>query len=112
VHEEIIFTGNISRMVADKPECERSAESLRRLGAKVQAANITATPLLRWWLRRCGYDLVKTGRGLIGLSNSLALTDDSRTLHISSIQTGLKLPRDYNDDHLRRVVDQMQRPHL
>lgn len=73
VHEEIIFT------------CDKAQESLRRLGAKVHATNDVTTwlPLpwhatnviaslpLRWYLSKTGYDLVKAGGGLIGLSNSM-----------------------------------------
>jgi hypothetical protein len=35
VHEEIIFTGNISPMVAGTADHLKAVESLRRLGAKV-----------------------------------------------------------------------------
>ena len=98
VHEEIIFTGNVDAMVEHKANYDKAVESLRRLGAKVQATNVSVSSLpfvpLRWFLSKQGYDLVRAGRGLIGLSNSLASTDDSRAHHINSIQTGLKLPRD------------------
>ncbi len=98
VHEEIIFTGNIGPMVADH---SRAVESLRRLGAKVQAMNenVSISSLwlvflpLRWFLSKQGYDLRKASRGLIGLSNSLALTDDSRAHQMNSIQAALKLPQ-------------------
>jgi hypothetical protein len=93
VHEELIFTGNIGAMVAGKPEHENAVDSLRRLGAKVQATNVSATPPLRWFFGILGYDLVKAGRSLIGLSNSLAETDDIRRHHTNSIQNGLRLPR-------------------
>jgi hypothetical protein len=112
VHEEIIFTGNLGPMVANKPDCEKAVETLRRLGAKVQATYIKALPPLRWWFSIWGYNLVQAGRGLIGLSNSLILTDDSRVLHINSIQVGLKLPRDYLDEHLHHVTGQILRPRL
>jgi hypothetical protein len=54
VHEEVIFTGNIGPMVAHKPDYERAVESLRRLGAEVQATNIAAVPPLRWLFSICG----------------------------------------------------------
>ena len=51
VHEEIIFTGNIGPGPGyDKSACDKAQESLRRLGAKVQATSITASRLLRWYL--------------------------------------------------------------
>jgi hypothetical protein len=64
VHEEIIFTGNIGHMVAGTSDYDKAVDSLRRLGAKVQATNITALPLLRRCLSNAGYDLVKAGGGL------------------------------------------------
>jgi hypothetical protein len=98
VHEEIIFTGNIDPMVAGEADHLKAFESLRRLGAKLQAMNENISSLrlvflpLRWFLSKQGYDLRRAGRGLIGLSNSLALTDGSRAHQINSIQAGLKLP--------------------
>ena len=85
VHEEIIFTGNIGPMVAGTPNHDKAVESLRRLGAKVQAmnANVSVSSLpfvflpLRWFLSMQRYDLRRAGRGLVGLSNSLA-TEDGR----------------------------------
>ncbi len=99
VHEEIIFRGNIGPMVEGKPDFDKAVELLRRLGAKVQAMNenvsVSSLPLvylpLRWFLSKQGYDLRRAGRGLIGLSNSLA-SHDSRAPHTSSIQAALKLP--------------------
>jgi hypothetical protein len=106
VHEEIIFTGKIDAMVAGAKH-DKAADSLRRLGAKVQAANVSASRPLAWFLSVFGYDLPKAGGGLIALSNSLASTDGSRALHTNSIQAALKLPRDYTDDYLRSVVRKM-----
>ena len=81
VHEEVIFTANIGVMVAEKPEHAKAVESLRRLGAKVQATNASAWRPLRWFIGRLGYDLVKAGRSLIALSSSLAKTPDIRRPH-------------------------------
>jgi hypothetical protein len=50
VHEEVIFTGNIGPMVAGTPVYDKAVDSLRRLGAKVQATNITASGPIRWYL--------------------------------------------------------------
>jgi hypothetical protein len=107
VHEEIVFTGNIGTMVAGTANYDKAVNSLRRLGAKVQATNVSASRPLAWFLSVFGYDLPKAGGGLIGLSNSLASTDGSRALHINSIQAALKLPRDYTDDYLRSVLRKM-----
>jgi hypothetical protein len=107
VHEEIIFTGNVGAMVTDTPAYDKAVDSLRRLGARVQAANVSASKPLRWFLSRAGYDLHKAGGGLIGLSNSLITTDGSRALQTNSIQVGLRLPRDYDDELLRQVVERM-----
>lgn len=65
----------------------KAVHSLRRLGAKVDPTNITASCLLRWCLSKAGYVLVKAGSGLIGLSNSLAdnPTDAFRAIHTNSI---------------------------
>jgi hypothetical protein len=61
VHEELIFTGNMGEINAGKPEHEKARDSLRRLGAKVQATNVSATPPLRWFFGVLGYDLVEGG---------------------------------------------------
>ncbi len=112
VHEEVIFTGNVGPMFAGTPVYEKAVDSLRRLGAKVHATNITASSLLRWYLPRAGYDLVKAGGGLIGLSNSLADNpgDAFRANHTNSIQVGLKLPREYLPEYLRQILEQKLRP--
>ena len=75
----------------------------------MQATNVSAQQPLLWLLLKCGYDLTKAGSNLIGLSNSLALTDDSRALHIDRIQEALRLPRDYTKDYLRHVVAQKRK---
>ena len=118
VHEEVIFTANLNPIAAETPRYDKAydnaAESLRRLGAKVQATNVTATRPLRWFLSKQGYDLVDAGKNLIGLSNSLAMPD--RAHHIDKIQAALKLPREYETDYLnelrrqklQRVADERQ----
>ncbi len=105
VHEEIVFTANVGAMVAGTASYDKAVDSLRRLGAQVQATG--ASHPIAWLLSVLGYDLVKAGGGLIGLSNSLASTDGSRALHIDRIQAGLKLHRDYTEDYLRSVVQRM-----
>jgi hypothetical protein len=92
VHEEVIFTGNIDPMVAGKPEHAKAVESLRRLGAQVQATDVAAVRPLRWFLSVRGYDLTRASRSLIGLSNSLAETHDIRLPRTNSVLTGLRLP--------------------
>ena len=89
----------------EKPAYEKAVESLRRLGAKMHSTNVTASSLLRWYLSIFGYDLAKAGGGLIGLSNSLTSnTDDwDRASQTNSIQVGLRLPRDYSDEHLHLI---------
>jgi hypothetical protein len=94
VHEEMIVTGNIGKMVAGTADHFKAVETLRRLGAKVQATNVSLSSLpfvpLRWCLSTWGYDLRRAGRGLIGLSNSLVEGD--RAAETSVIQAALKLP--------------------
>jgi hypothetical protein len=107
VHEEIVFTANVGVMRAGTAEYDKAVDSIRRLGAKVQATKVSASLPLGWFLSIFGYDLAKAGGSLIGLSNSLASTDGSRALHTNSIQAGLKLPRDYTDDYLRHVIEQI-----
>jgi hypothetical protein len=112
VHEEIIFTANIGRMAAGTV-CDKAQESLRRLGAKLNAGNATASYLLRRYLSKAGYDLVKAGDGLIGLSNSLAddPSDFPRARCTNSIQVGLNLPRDRNDEAMRLLKEIWDRRH-
>ena len=93
VHEEIIFTNNVGKMVEHTDDYDRAVESLRRLGARVQAMNahvsVASLPFvflpLRWFLSMQGYDLASAGRGLIGLSNSLAQTGGGRAHETKSI---------------------------
>jgi hypothetical protein len=90
VHEEIIFTGNANPMTVGTTIYTKAQEALRRLGARVQATDVTAPRLLRWFLSKWGYDLTTAGRDLIGLSNSLNLPE--RHLHVDRIERALKLP--------------------
>jgi hypothetical protein len=120
VHEEIIFTGNIGPGPGyDKAAYDKAQESLRRLAAKMNstnataATNITALRLLRWYLSRNGYDLAKAADGLMGLCNSLAddPSDFLRARYTNSIQMGLNLPRDRNDESLRLLKETWDRRH-
>jgi hypothetical protein len=113
VHEEIIFTGNVGPMAAGTSAYDKAEDSLRRLGAKVHATNVTASLPLRWYLSKAGYDLVKAGGGLFGLCNSLAdnPSDLFRAGHTNSIQVGLNLPRDRNDESLRLLKETWERRH-
>jgi hypothetical protein len=94
VHEEIIFTGNIGPMVEHTANYDKAFESLRRLGARMQATNVSLSSLpfvpLRWFLSKQGCDLRKAGRSLIGLSNSLVEGDCAA--ETSLIRAALKLP--------------------
>jgi hypothetical protein len=111
VHEEIVYTRNIGGRVEgevnyDEAAHDKAVDSLRRLAAKVLATEASAWFLLRRFLAVRGYDLVKAGGGLIGLSNSLASTDGSRAVHRDSIQDALKLPRD-RTEHYLHVIQEM-----
>jgi hypothetical protein len=108
VLEEMIFKANVDRIVEGTPAYWTAVESLRRLGAKVQATDVTASPLLRWFLSKWGYDLATAGRNLIGLSNSLNLS--GRHLHADRIEKGLRLPRTSSDDFLDMIKVEMQHP--
>lgn len=111
VHEEIVFTGNIGLMTAHHKESyDQAVNSLRRLGAKIQATKVSATPLLRWFLLKNGYDLVTAGSNLIGLSNALNVYDD-RAIHVNRIQIALNLQRDYTDDDIQQVIERKRNPH-
>jgi hypothetical protein len=122
VHEEIIFTDNVGPMSAHTADYDKAVDSLRRLGAKMQAMDASVRiPLaqawllslaqapLRWFLSRLGFDLAKAGDNLIGLSN--ALTAVGRPLHVDRIEVALKLPRSSTDDYLQDIREQMRRPH-
>jgi hypothetical protein len=108
VDEEIIFTGNVAPIDVKDPRYRVVSDSLRRLGAKVLTTNKTESPLLRRVLSKQGYDLVKAGNSLIGLSNSLV---DSHPAHrvgyTDMIQVGLKLPRDSSPEFLREMKEQI-----
>jgi len=111
VHEEIVYTGNVGAMVAETPAFDKAVDALRRLGAKVQATAVTDSVILHWFLAKCGYDLHKAGRGLIGLSNTLHMQQDgSRAVQTNWVQVGLKLPRDYDDAALRAIEEQIRNP--
>ena len=58
MREEVTFTGNIG---PGTHVDEKAVESLRRLGAKVQATNI----LLRWRLSKAGYDTTLSRRATV-----------------------------------------------
>ena len=110
VHEEMILhTANIDTMTPPGLAYVEAVVSLRRLGAKVQAVNSTASGLLRWFLFIRGYDLPEAGHGLIGLSNSLHREDRFLAIHKNSIQMGLKLPRDFNDEQIARMENKSLR---
>lgn len=108
VLEEMIFTANVNEIVEGTPAYWNAVEALRRLGAKVQATEVTASPLLRWFLSKWGYDLAIAGRNLIGLSNSLNLS--GRHLHADQIEKGLRLPRTSSSDCLEMIKEEMWHP--
>ncbi len=101
VFEELVFIANINSITEEPPT--QAEQTIRRLGAKVQATDLSASFLLRWFLRICQYDLDLAGRNLIGLSNSLGAL--GRHVHIDRIEKGLKLPRTSSDDFLKDVKE-------
>jgi hypothetical protein len=107
VHEEMVFTANIGPMMGhDKEAYDKAVESLRRLGAKMQAMNVSATNQLRWFFNYCELDLATAGGNLIGLSNALSPLEtsyDDRVPHINKIQIALRLPRTYTDDDVKQA---------
>jgi hypothetical protein len=107
VLEEMIFTGNVNKIVEGTPTYWTAVESLRRLGAKVQATDVTALLPLRWFLSKWGYDLTTAGSNLIGLSNSLNLS--GRHLHADRIEKGLRLPRTSSDEFLDGIKEGIRR---
>src|SRR5579864_6571056 len=111
VHEEIVYTGDISGYQFEdekqRPVFLEAVENLRRLGAKVQAMNVSATESLRLFLSKRGYDLKLAGGGLIGLSNSLHARDGNRLVQTNAVQKGLELSRDYSDEQIRDTTARM-----
>ena len=77
------------------------------------ATNVIASLPLRWYPSKTGYDLVKAGGGLIGLSNSMGddPSDFHRATYTNSIQVGLNLPRDRNDQSMRLLKETWDRRH-
>jgi hypothetical protein len=106
VLEEMIFTANVNQIVEGTPAYWTAAESLRRLGAKVQATDVTAPPLLRSFLSKWGYDLTTAGSNLIGLSNSLNLR--GRHVHADRIEKGLRLPRTSTNEFLDTIKEEIR----
>jgi len=107
VLEEMFFTANVDD--ENMTVYESAKESLRRLGAKVQATDVRALRPLRWFLSKWGYNLGMAGSGLIGLSNSLNVS--GRHLHADKIEKGLRLPRTSADEFLDEVKQEIRNPH-
>ena len=106
VLEEMAFTANVND--ENMTVYKSAVESLRRLGAKVQATDITALPLLRWFLSKRGYNLGVAGSNLIGLSNSLNVS--GRHLHTDKIEKGLRLPHTSTAEFLDAVKQENRHP--
>jgi hypothetical protein len=106
VLEEMIFTANVND---EKMQVYgKSVESLRRLGAKVQATEVTATPLLRLCISKLGYNLSVAGSNLIGLSNSLNVP--GRHIHADKVEKGLRLPLTSTAEFLSAVQEELRQP--
>lgn len=107
VHEELVYTGNIGLMDLQNAErrekFEEAVERLRRLGAQVQAMDVGMISLVRKILVWTGFNLTQSGRGLIGLSNSLHTQDGSRALHSYAIEKAFKLPSDYTAEMIEDI---------
>lgn len=106
VLEEMIFSANIDALSEGLPIYKTAVESLRHLGAKVLATDVTAPWLLRKFLDLWGYDLHTAGSNLIGLSNSLNVK--GRYLHADKIETSLLLPRTSSDEFIDTIKRQIQ----
>ncbi|MCL2384229.1 MAG: hypothetical protein FWC84_00130 [Alphaproteobacteria bacterium] len=106
VLEEMIFSANIDALSEGLPIYKTAVESLRRLGAKVLATDVTAPWLLRKFLDLWGYDLHTAGSNLIGLSNSLNVK--GRYLHADKIETSLLLPLTSSDEFIDTIKRQIQ----
>jgi hypothetical protein len=108
VDEQLISTWNVAPIAADIPGYQTAQDSLRDLGAKVLTTNNTASPPLRWYLSKAGYDLAKASAGLNALSKSLADSyPHHRLIYTDRIQEGLKLQRDSTPELLREMKEQI-----
>ena len=105
VHEELIFSDNVSSHDRESEPARYLAtvNALRRLGAKIEGIDVSAVGPFRIFLRRWRYDLRRARTALLALSNSLAERDGSRAIYTNGVQIGLRLPRTYDDDEIRRV---------
>jgi hypothetical protein len=109
-HQSIIFTSNVSEIQGREAVVSASAR-LREVACELQAATESLNPVSKWWFRkRHGYDLLKAGAGLIGLSNSLFDSAGGRLLHKDSVSKALKLPSEVDEKTIEMVKSSLGRP--
>jgi hypothetical protein len=113
VREEMLYTANIGAMhlqqESHKAEFDEAFHVLRRLGARILAMDIDPKWPLQLFLKRRGYNLAEAGGGLIGLANSLEKQHGEKALQKTSVQKGLKLPRDYTDQDIQNIINRINR---
>ena len=71
-------------------DLKEARKALRDLASQLRAFALNETHAL-YFVRRLGYDPMKAGAGLYGLSNSLDTYGTGRNLHKSTIETALKI---------------------
>jgi hypothetical protein len=76
-------------------------ETIRRLGSKLSALNVSLTRPLSYWLSWRGYKVQDAANGLLRLSTEFDYAD--RTLLCDSIERFLRLPYSYPRSYIEQI---------
>ena len=86
---------------------DQGEDSLRRLSARIEAADATAG-LTGWYFKCRGYNLEKACSALSGLANVKGRSRDDRTVLKNEVELALKLPTSEPQDRINRINERIE----
>jgi hypothetical protein len=119
IAEEMFFVANIDRNPkndSDKAALNDAVTRFRRLGMQLQALNATLSGTSRYYLRQRGFDPLKAGQGIIGLSNTLPCADpkldQDYAITRHDVEKSLRLVQTYTDKQIEKIRSEVERRHM
>ena len=99
----IEHTANVSQGFSTEEQYRQSVDLLRSLGTRLNALGQTLNPAARYYFHMLGYDLDKSHRNLIGLSNSLGDFQWNRMAHRYAIEKGLRFSHEASREEIEET---------
>jgi hypothetical protein len=82
---------------------DQAEDELRRTAARIEAASVTSSGLVRWYFKWRRWDLAEARSALHGLSNVMGTSRDERTVLRHRIEVALRFLLSDSPDRIERI---------